>query len=273
MSEIKWCKVLYKHQPFEDNYTSKTFLDEMKKNVNTKIYDLPRIIFESGVVSQQLSSICLFVSIFWYLEVKILSPINLLFALLLCFCIGVSFRKVIGKKGIGVSSCFIVSSFVFAISPILKTLTKSISTDTIYAMTTCMLLANMLFQDYGAGAAIVSKVISLNTSIFAAVCLGSRLSSSLQVYAFVMLAVEIFALFPELRKDIKCWCRGADIFLTETMAIFTTLLLAPVSRIAACGLVLAHFMITFFFPIWMYRLQRYKNNIHGPWDEARISNG
>ena len=33
MSEEKqWRKVLYEHQPFPDNYTSETFLYEMKKN-------------------------------------------------------------------------------------------------------------------------------------------------------------------------------------------------------------------------------------------------
>jgi hypothetical protein len=29
--------------------------------------------------------------------------------------------------------------------------------------------------------------------------------------------------------------------------------------------------ITFIAPLWFIRLQRYKNTIHGPWDEARLS--
>ena len=44
--------------------------------------------------------------------------------------------------------------FGAGLSPILMTLTKTISTDTIYAMTTIMLLANLLFHDYGANAAL-----------------------------------------------------------------------------------------------------------------------
>lgn len=44
-------------------------------------------------------------------------------------------------------------AFGFGLSPVLMTLTETISTDTIYAMTTCMLLANLLFHDYGANAA------------------------------------------------------------------------------------------------------------------------
>ena len=43
--------------------------------------------------------------------------------------------------------------FGFGLSPILMTLTDTISTDTIYAMTVFMLLGNLLFHDYGASAA------------------------------------------------------------------------------------------------------------------------
>ena len=43
-------------------------------------------------------------------------------------------------------------TFGAGLSPILMTLTDTISTDTIYAMTAAMLLANLLFHDYGAGA-------------------------------------------------------------------------------------------------------------------------
>jgi phosphatidylinositol glycan class C protein len=39
-------------------------------------------------------------------------------------------------------------------SPVMMTLTETISTDTIYAMTFFMLLANLLFHDYGTTAAV-----------------------------------------------------------------------------------------------------------------------
>ena len=41
----------------------------------------------------------------------------------------------------------------YGLSPVLMTLTRTTSTDTIYAMTFFMLLANLLFHDYGANAA------------------------------------------------------------------------------------------------------------------------
>ena len=41
----------------------------------------------------------------------------------------------------------------YALAPLLMTLTETISSDTLYLMTFFMLLANLLFHDYGAHAA------------------------------------------------------------------------------------------------------------------------
>jgi hypothetical protein len=49
----------------------------------------------------------------------------------------------------------------------------------------------------------VSSAISLNASVFASVCLASRLSSSLDAFVMVALAVQLFALFPELRTSLR----------------------------------------------------------------------
>ena len=49
---------------------------------------------------------------------------------------------------------FIFVAFGYGLSPVFMTLTDTISTDTIYAMTAFMLLSNLLFHDYGADAAL-----------------------------------------------------------------------------------------------------------------------
>lgn len=51
------------------------------------------------------------------------------------------------KTALKFSGCSVV------LSPVLVTLTETISTDTIYAMTTVMIIANLFFHDYGANAA------------------------------------------------------------------------------------------------------------------------
>lgn len=49
----------------------------------------------------------------------------------------------------------------------------------------------------------VSSAISLNAAVFASVCLASCLSSALDAFVLVALAVQLFALFPELRTSLK----------------------------------------------------------------------
>ena len=49
----------------------------------------------------------------------------------------------------------------------------------------------------------VSSAISLNASVFASVCLASRLSSALDAFVMVALAVQLFAFFPEFRGQLR----------------------------------------------------------------------
>ena len=51
----------------------------------------------------------------------------------------------------------------------------------------------------------VSSSISLNASIFASVCLASRLPTSFHAFVVVSLAVVMFALFPDFRLRIKVY--------------------------------------------------------------------
>ena len=49
----------------------------------------------------------------------------------------------------------------------------------------------------------VSRSVSLNASVFATVCLASRLQSSWHAFVTVTFAIQLFALFPALRRKIK----------------------------------------------------------------------
>ena len=49
----------------------------------------------------------------------------------------------------------------------------------------------------------VSSSISLNAAVFGAVCLSSRLSSTMHVFALMLSAVWLFAVFPTIRGKLK----------------------------------------------------------------------
>ena len=101
------------------------------------------------------------------------------------------------------------SSLFFAtllgLTPILKTLTEDTSSDTIWAFTICLFLANLLTHDYTTvpESNIRFPSISLNAAIFASVLLASRLPSNSHVFGLLSFAVSLFALYPILRRLIK----------------------------------------------------------------------
>ncbi|XP_038045789.1 phosphatidylinositol N-acetylglucosaminyltransferase subunit C-like [Patiria miniata] len=278
MPRHKWQKVLYKDQGVPDNYVDETFLGELKNKVTT--YKLPYVILESGVVTQQISSICLFVVLFIYMEQDLLSPESLLYMNAALSLLGyVAYdsidrgqdRKESGRsRWDDVKSTAIFVAFSYGLSPILKTLTDTISTDTIYAMTVFMLLGNLLFHDYVTTETRARRPVSLNASIFASVCLASRLPSTLHAFATVTVAMQLFALWPELRRKLKVHFPGTQIPLTVSSALAALCALISVSHVGAIIFILIHLAITFLVPVCLIRLQLFKNNIHGPWDEAVI---
>uniref|UniRef100_A0A8B9UPW9 Phosphatidylinositol N-acetylglucosaminyltransferase subunit C n=1 Tax=Anas zonorhyncha TaxID=75864 RepID=A0A8B9UPW9_9AVES len=167
--------------------------------------------------------------------------------------------------------CSSSAASAFSSSPgVLKTLTESISTDTIYAMSVFMLLGHLIFFDYGANAAIVSSTLSLNMAIFASVCLASRLPRSLHAFVMVTFAMQIFALWPMLQKKLKARTPRCYVAVTVLFALAALAGLASVSSVGAVLFASLLLSISCLCPYCLIRLQQLKDNIHGPWDEAEI---
>ncbi|CAH1786540.1 unnamed protein product [Owenia fusiformis] len=277
----KWKKILYENQGVPDNYVDETFLDEMRKNVYTREYEYWNVVKESGTLTQQASSVCIFVVIFIYMDNNSIKPEILFIVSSILTLIGYIVYHVIShNNGIAqgnsrtwwddFKTCVIFIGFGFGLSPVLMTLTDTISTDTIYAMTAFMLIANVIFHDYSATAPVVSGALSLNAAIFASVCLASRLHTTWHAFATVSFAVEIFALWPEFRRKLKKNVQYSQVTMTITLGVATSVSIATVSLTGAVIFSLLHIFVTFICPAWLISLQPYKNNIYGPWDEAVI---
>nr|XP_002189928.4 phosphatidylinositol N-acetylglucosaminyltransferase subunit C [Taeniopygia guttata] len=276
----RWQKVLYERQPFPDNYVDQRFLEELRKNVHARQYRYQAVVFQSGAVVQQLCSVCVFVLTWWYMDAGMLSPQGLFGAALVSSLLGyVLFDAVDGGAGRWASgrtrwadlkSTLVFAAFTYGFSPVLKTLTESISTDTIYAMSALMLLGHLIFFDYGANAAIVSSTLSLNMAIFASVCLASRLPRSLHAFVMVTFAMQIFALWPMLQKKLKARTPRCYVGVTVLFALAALAGLATVSSVGAVLFASLLLAISCLCPYCLIRLQLLKDNIHGPWDEAEI---
>lgn len=275
-----WKKVLYERQGVPDNYVDSSFLSDLRKNVNLYKYSWWEAFTGVSCVTHEVCCTVLFMVTFIFLENEQYSILSIVgcvdILIILSFIIhqitcNVELRWALKDLNLldNIKSCVIFLAFGYIFSPILKDLTKTISTDTIYAMVTLMMLTHVLFQDYGAEAAVVSSSLSLNSALFAAVCLSSRLPTVMHTFALMILAVKLFVLVPLSRRTLQKNVRG---MLTITSVYILTDLIALyyISVPYMILFAILCFFCNILFPAIFVHFQKYKENIFGPWDEAVV---
>ncbi|KAL6225966.1 hypothetical protein ACLB2K_004814 [Fragaria x ananassa] len=216
----KWKKVVYGGmQPgFDDNHSDESFLEEMVTNANVVKRDLLKAMQDSVSISQYLCIVAL-TGLVWTYTIRstltenslLLLDVTLLglgflillltqemlsFNLLLHYLLNVSF----------------FTSGLYLLAPIYRTLTRSISSDSILALTVSLLLLHLFFHDYfgstvrtiGAlNSPTLTSSISLNASIVASVFIASRLPSTLLVFAIMHFSLQVFLFAPLVVKVVE----------------------------------------------------------------------
>ncbi|KAJ2550674.1 glycosylphosphatidylinositol anchor biosynthesis, partial [Coemansia sp. RSA 1933] len=277
-----WKKLLYIKQDFPDDYVDETFLMGLQKNTNVQLYDYSAIALQTCVVTQHISSIMVFIAIFINLYRGSLAGDTLLYFSLALTVLGFASWDILSvllhipeqrilRFSVVKGALFIVF-FLFGLSPVLRTLTEDTSSDTIWAMTVILFCVNLAFHDYSAGN--ISNIrfpgsVSLNAAVLASVLLASQLDNNLSVFAFLAFSLKWFALFPIFRRYLKRISVAASTAVTVILALVATAMFAYILRPIAMLFVFITLFITFGCPLWLIWVQRYKNEIHGPWDEAR----
>jgi phosphatidylinositol glycan class C protein len=194
-----------------------------------------------------------------------------------------------------VKSAILIYAALLGLSPILKSLTRSTTSDSIWAFTTWLLFMNVAFFDYssGTGAQYVHlkpwlrnyadrinslpASISTNSALMASTVLASRLPSTTHVFSLSLFSIEVFGLFPIFRRQLRA--KSPNGHLALTIALISTaggslfVVLTGGSRIAfVAGMILgsmATFLAMGMCSWYLIGLQKYKNEIYGPWDPAR----
>jgi len=165
----------------------------------------------------------------------------------------------------GIKTTLFFLTVGFALSPVLYKLTDTISTDTIHTMSLGGLGVHTFTQNYGIQGPLVSKSLSLNSAIFSTVCLASRLPTHIMAFSLLCLAVFCFLLVPMwsevyVPNPVKSLLSG----------LVSVCLLARVLPNYAVLAAIFMFLVQVFCPLLFFRLQSYKQTIHGPWDEASL---
>ncbi|KAJ7514346.1 hypothetical protein O6H91_23G040200 [Diphasiastrum complanatum] len=287
----KWQKVVYggMQNGFADNYTDSSFLEAMVMNANVVKRDTWTTVRDSVVISQYLSAVAMVATV-WTHSLK--APVDASFLLLLDalllllgFVIVLLTTDYISFASLYRSVLHIVFFVcgLYVMTPIFQTLTRSISSDSIWASTVCLLLVHLFFHDYthstvsftrakhsqGVSPSFLANV-SLHASIVASVLIASRLPSWQSVFSLMLFSLEIFLLFPLVAYCIQKWSTAFHLAFSFILTVVTMGLLFPLNRMVFYLYVLVILFITFVCPIFLIKIQEYKFEINGPWDEAKL---
>ncbi|KAI0020054.1 phosphatidylinositol N-acetylglucosaminyltransferase-domain-containing protein [Xylariomycetidae sp. FL0641] len=182
-----------------------------------------------------------------------------------------------------IKSAILIYFTLLGLSPILKSLTRSTSSDSIWAMSFWLLAINIFFYDYSSGVGVKFPAsLSTNAALMASTVLASRLPSTGQVFSLTLFSIEVFGLFPVFRRYARHQSWRYHLALSIMLVIgagagvgfvlggdkdgpwpwksgLLGVLVAALIAIVAMGGC----------SWWLISLQKYKNAINGPWDQAR----
>uniref|UniRef100_A0A1D1Y1D0 Putative phosphatidylinositol N-acetylglucosaminyltransferase subunit C n=1 Tax=Anthurium amnicola TaxID=1678845 RepID=A0A1D1Y1D0_9ARAE len=287
LSPQKWKKVAYGGmQPgYDDNYTDESFLEEMVMNASVVKRDLFKVMLDSVSVSQYICIVAIVVCVWAYTLVSVISETSLLF--LDVVLLGLGFMVLLltsSKLSIQLllqyllNISFFISS-LFVLAPIYHTLTRSISSDSIWALTVSLLIAHLFLHDYS-GSIIrppgalsnptLASNISLNASIVASVLIASRLPSRPHVFVIMLFSLQVFLFAPLVTYCIRKYSFKLHLLFSILLMNMALGLIFPLHHLLFLLLLGLLFFVMVVCPYWLIRIQEYKFEINGPWDEAKL---
>ncbi|KAF1841410.1 phosphatidylinositol N-acetylglucosaminyltransferas-like protein subunit C [Cucurbitaria berberidis CBS 394.84] len=305
-------KLLWFKQPFPDNYTDETtFLDHLQRNPRLQPYEFWSLMADASVIVQHLASVAIFCCCFVAIIQGRVSPVAVVGWASLCTVsawalwdhwMGQSMSSSLDilpaptpphtagetstsslsprteQRLATAKSAVLIYAALLGLSPILKSLTRSTTSDSIWALSTWLLMINVAFFDYSGGSeAHLPASISTNSAMMASAVLASRLPSTTHVFSLTLFSIEVFGLFPIFRRQLRARSSWGHLILTVMListaggGVFVTLTGSGRGAFLV-GMILGG-IVTFFCmglcSWWLIGLQKYKNEIHGPWDPAR----
>lgn len=182
-----------------------------------------------------------------------------------------------------IKSAMLIYSTLLGLSPILKSLTRSTSSDSIWAMSFWLLAINIFFFDYSGGVgAKFPASLSTNAALMASTVLASRLPSTKQVFVLTLFSIEVFGLFPVFRRHVRHRSWQYHALLTALLVLGAGFGMGMIMSDARAvrwpwkggivGMVIGVLLACIAVGgsgWWLIGLQKYKNEIRGPWDPAR----
>jgi len=266
-----------------DNHTDAKFLDRLVINATIARRKLRQVVWESQLVTQQISIAFLVPSTFLHLKngrLGVLDLLSLNFGMLLLVGVLLVFASLsAGEERTlpivwrSMRQCALLLTGIFFMSPLYQKLTLSVSSDTIGASSVLLLVLHLYLHDYKFKKSItetVSGAVSLGSAIATSVLLSSRLDTANQVFSYLSFALGLFVLSPFFRKRLHGLSPRAHLVNTLMMVAITVRVVGRISMAFAGAFVILVVLTTFVCPYLLISVEKHKVQISGPWDEAEV---
>uniref|UniRef100_A0A1I7XKR1 Phosphatidylinositol N-acetylglucosaminyltransferase subunit C n=1 Tax=Heterorhabditis bacteriophora TaxID=37862 RepID=A0A1I7XKR1_HETBA len=259
----QWEKILYRRQCFPDNYSGgdQQFLRELKKNgaeVNTAKYSYTAAVYGVSRLLCHLNVITLLYVVFENVYINSFSAYALsislvVFSAILYFV----YTTVLSENSVNIAddayTLAILLTFGFAFTPVIRTLTDTISSDTVYALSFFFAMISCIFHDYGIKAPIVSFSLSVSSGLSSEVFLLSRLGSNIQAFAMLSASFAVHAYSPIFRNRMFAFHPEVSAFLTLCLSL--------------CSIYFLHILYFELAIVWL--LIQMQKDVENVWDKSR----
>jgi phosphatidylinositol glycan class C protein len=283
----KWRKVAYGGMKagYDDNHTDETFLEGMVMNASVVKRDMLKVMLDSVSISEYLCIVALVVLVWTYTLSSSLDENSLLLLdlslLVLGFLILLFTQEMLSLSLLfhyALNISFFISG-LYVLAPIYQTLTRSISSDSIGAVTVSLLVIHLFLHDYSESTVkapgvlknpALTSCISVNASVVASVFIASRLPSRLHVFAIMLFSLQVFLFAPLITYCIKKYSFCLHLCFSISLMILTLSFVYTLHRLLFVLLLSLLVFVNLVCPYWLIRIQEYKFEINGPWDEAKL---
>lgn len=168
-----------------------------------------------------------------------------------------------------VKEILLYSMFLVALSPVVRSLAETVSTDTIYALSATLSVVHLFLSDYTLSTPLSEVSLSLNSQIFSSVCLASRLTSNSAVFALMCASAILFVTLARVSNESRRKHLFTTLHVVASSAFF--FVVERRNRDVTVELyiwILLLFTVGIALPLLYVRLQTKRKICSGPWDEA-----
>jgi phosphatidylinositol glycan class C protein len=154
---------------------------------------------------------------------------------------------------------------------VLKSLSESTSSDSIWSLSFWLVLLNIVTTDYHFDLKDhFNPIFSTNILIAEVTVLASRFQSTSTVFCFMLFAIQIHGLFPFFDTWLRSHYTNAHYLLVIIMGLAVDCaiyrMMGPMWLVIWC---IIHIGVVVICPVHFIMLQKYKDELQGPWDPAK----